>query len=76
MNTYILILALSFYTPAGETVQITEFSSKQACEIALTEAKKFWRTVDSDSKCISVEEYLKKQKLQQDLDNLKAKLND
>lgn len=71
MTSYILVIALSLYKPAGESFQISEFSSKESCEIALKEARKFWKTVDYDSKCISVLDEIKKQQLENELKKLK-----
>lgn len=60
--SYILLLVFSAYGiysgPSDFTV--TEFQSKNACEVALTEAKKFYRTVNSRSKCIPVKNEVKK----------------
>jgi len=70
MNTYILIIAMSLYHPLGSNVQISEFQTKEACEVALFEARKFWRTIDNESKCIDVKVYLEKQKAKAKLKEL------
>lgn len=69
--TYLLLLVfstLSIYSPKSFTV--SEFSSKQACEVALKEANKFYRTVNEDSKCISVQDEVKKASLKKELEKL------
>jgi len=70
MTSYILIIAMTFYKPSGESFQISEFQSKEACEIALNEARKFWRTVDNDSKCLSVKTEIEKQQAKDKLKEL------
>lgn len=67
MNTYILLIALTVYKPLPESFLISEFSSKESCEVALQEAKRFYKTVDNESKCISVKDYLRKEKLKKEL---------
>lgn len=67
MNTYILLITLSVYNALPSSFLIQEFSSKESCEIALSEAKHFYKTVDRDSKCISVAAKLKEEKLKEEL---------
>ncbi len=55
--SYVLLLVFSIagiYQP--QDFSVTEFQSKTACEVALKEAKKFYRTVNATSKCIPVED--------------------
>jgi hypothetical protein len=68
--SYILLIVLTVYKPLPNNFIITEFQSKDACEIALRESKKFYKTVDSESRCISVAEEIKKDKLKKELENL------
>lgn len=60
--SYILLLVFStlgvYNGPKDFTV--TEFQSKNACQVALVEAKKFYRTVNNKSKCIEVKNEVKK----------------
>lgn len=69
--SYILLLVFSAYGiySGPDTFTMSEFSSKASCEVALKEAKKFYRTVNDKSKCISVEKELKKEELKKELDN-------
>lgn len=56
--TYILVLVFSscMFFMCPNDVQTTEYSSKESCEVALREANKQWRTIKSDSKCVSMQE--------------------
>lgn len=65
--SYILLLVFSVTNYVPKSFSVSEFRTKEACEVALAEAKKFWRTVDDDSKCISVEAELKKEALKREL---------
>ena len=67
MNSFILVIALSVYRPLPASFMISEFSSKESCEVALVQAKKFWKTIDDESRCISVKDYLRKEKLKKEL---------
>lgn len=68
--SYILLLVFSAYGiySGPDTFTINEFQSKTACEVALKEAKTFYRTVNDKSKCISVEKELKKEELKKELE--------
>jgi len=70
--SYILLLVFStlgiYNGPKSFT--LSEFQSKAACEIALKEAQKFYKTVNDESKCISVQEYLKKEQVKEALKKL------
>lgn len=65
---YILLVVSSVFGFGG--FQVSEFSSLESCNVALEISRGFFRTVNIDSKCISVKEYLKKQKLEQELKKL------
>jgi hypothetical protein len=65
--SYILLVVLTVYKPLPNNFIITEFQTKQACEIALTESKKFYKTVNAESRCISVEAEIKKEKAKEAL---------
>lgn len=69
--SYILLLVFSTLGVYNgpKTFSVSEFQSKAACELALKEARKFYRTVNADSKCIPVEKELHKEKLKQELDD-------
>lgn len=69
--SYILLLVYSAFGiySGPDTFTISEFQSKASCELALKEAKKFYRTVNDKSKCISVEKELNKEKLKKELDD-------
>lgn len=70
--SYILLLVFSLISPYSgpKTFTMSEFQSQQACEVALNEAKKFYRTVNNESRCISVKEEVKKAELKQELEKL------
>ena len=68
MNTYILLIVMTVYRPFPANFLISEFKTKEACEIALEQAKSFYKTVNSESKCISVEQELKVKKLKEELE--------
>lgn len=68
--SYILLLVFSSINLVPKAFTVSEFQSKSACEIALREAKTFYRTVNEDSKCISVEDEVKKAKLKEQLNKL------
>lgn len=73
--TYILILVTSATLFIGnDDVKVSEYSSKEACEVALSLAKDEWATKNDKSHCISVEEYKKKISMKDELDTLKKKL--
>jgi len=72
MNTYILLITLSVYNALPSSFLIQEFSTKESCEVALSEAKHFYKTVNNESKCISVAAKLKEEKLKQDLAKTQA----
>lgn len=74
MNTYILLVVMSVYRPLPNNFFMTEFKTKEACEIALDQAKSFYKTINSESKCISVEQELKKKRLKDELHKLKENL--
>lgn len=67
--SFILLVVLS--TGVGpKSFTLSEFRSKAACEIALKEAKKFYRTVNDSSKCISVQEEIKRSQLEDEDDEV------
>jgi hypothetical protein len=68
--SYILLVVLTVYKPLPNNFIVTEFQTKQACEIALRESKRFYKTVDSESRCISVEDEVRKEKLKNELKKL------
>lgn len=68
MNTYILLVVMSVYRPLPDNFFMSEFKTKEACEIALEKAKSFYKTINSESKCISVEKELKKKQLKEELE--------
>lgn len=74
--SYILIVVASsgFFGLAFNTNVISEFSSKEACEVALMEAKKEWATRDHESRCVSVKAYADKLKRKAELEALKGEL--
>lgn len=72
--SYILLLVFSAVNFVPKTFTMSEFQTKSACEVALKEAKSFYRTVNNESRCVSVESELKKEKLKNDLE--KAEQND
>lgn len=74
--TYILLLVFTIYPAIPGNIQVTEFQTKVSCEIALKEAKKYWKVKDDESKCISVENELKKEKLQYDLNKIKSQIDE
>lgn len=53
---YILFIVFNSYGITNKGFSISEFHSKYACEIALTEARKYFSVLDRDSKCIEVKE--------------------
>lgn len=71
--SYILLLVFSAQgiVPHPHSFTMSEFKTKEACEVALLEARSFYYTVNDESKCISVEAVLKKQKLEKDIEKLK-----
>lgn len=71
MNAYILLITMTIYSPLPSNFLISEFQTKEACEIALEQAKSFYKTVDSKSKCISVAQELKKKRLEEELEKEK-----
>lgn len=54
MTSYLLLIVTSATLYLPKSFTITEFSSKESCEIALEVANEFYKTVERDSKCISV----------------------
>jgi hypothetical protein len=70
MNTFILILISRFTIYQPNSLSIIEFKSKEGCELALSEAKKVWSTVNAESYCIDVQKELEKKKLQDELKKL------
>jgi len=74
--SYILLLVLSAQSvvPHPHSFTMSEFQTKEACEVALETAKHFYYTVNDESKCISVKTYLDKQKLEKQIEEDKKKL--
>lgn len=74
MNTYILLIVLSATIYLPKSFTLTEFQTKEACEIALKESYKFYKTVDYASKCISVKNEIEKQKAEKTLKKLEGEM--
>lgn len=65
--SYVLLVVLSVYNALPASFIVTEFQTKAACEVALREAKNFYKTVNNESKCISVEAEVNKEKAKEAL---------
>lgn len=73
MSLYILVLSLSTLNWGPNNFSVSEFHSKESCEVALNEAKKFWKTIEDQSKCVSVDSEVKKKQLKDALRSEESK---
>lgn len=67
VNTFILLIVTKAISMQPANFKIIEFQSKEACELALEQAKKFWITVNIDSRCIDVAKETKIKDLKNEL---------
>lgn len=68
--SWILIVVTSLTPWNAKDFKVVEFHSQDACLVALKEAKKFYRTVNNESKCISVEKEIQLKRLQQEINGM------
>jgi hypothetical protein len=67
---YILLLVFTIYKPIPANITLSEFQTKESCELALDIAKSFYKTVNDESKCINVKNEIEKRKLREQLNKL------
>lgn len=64
--------SIAFFLPG--TQKVSEFSSKESCEVALFLEKKRYATVEFESYCISVADLNLRQKLERDIESARQQL--
>lgn len=65
----VLVTSSAYFLPSS--ISMTTFNDEVTCNQALIEAKKHWQTVNVESKCINLENEVKKEELEKQLKELK-----
>lgn len=71
---WLLILVTSYYPLLPSSRSVQEFTSESSCKIALVEAKKAYTTVNSDSYCISLSGFEKREQIKAEVKRLETEL--